>query len=293
MYKEKNMKFGKTIKIFLIDGDPNGRMTCELSNWTGKAYKIPRIKVKDCTDRDDLSNTGVYLLFGKDEEGKDLVYIGEAESILKRLNQHLTQKDFWHETIVFISKDENLNKAHIKYLENRLFEIAKASNRYKVENTVTPTQSSISEGDRAEMEEFIENIKMLTNTLGHKVFEEKREFKPKQKQDIFFIKAARGADAQGEPSSDGFVVFKGSKAAGTTVNSMTQSFLNLRQKLITEGVLVQSGEVYEFPEDYIFSSPSTASSMVLGRNSNGLTEWKLKDGKTLKDFESTEKNNGA
>lgn len=111
------MKFGKTIKIFLIDGDPNGRMSCELSNWTGKAYKIPRIKIKECTDREDLVSTGVYLLFGKDDEGKDQVYIGEAETILKRLNQHLTQKDFWHETIVFISKDENLNKPILNTLK--------------------------------------------------------------------------------------------------------------------------------------------------------------------------------
>src|ERR1041385_2486612 len=145
------MKFGKTIKIFLIDGDPNGRMSCELSNWTGKAYKIPRIKIKDCSDRDDLGSTGVYLLFGKDEESRDIVYIGEAETILKRLNQQLTQKDFWNEAIVFVSKDENLNKAHIKYLENRLHDIANAANRYKIENSIIPTQSSISESDRAEM----------------------------------------------------------------------------------------------------------------------------------------------
>jgi len=236
------MKFGKTIKIFLIDGDPNGRMSCELSNWTGKAYKIPRIKIKDCSDRDDLVSTGVYLLFGKDEDGKDQVYIGEAESILKRLNQHLAQKDFWHETIVFISKDENLNKAHIKYLENRLHDIAKSANRYKIENSITPTQSSISESDRAEMEEYIENIKMLVNTLGHKVFDEKRDFKPKRKQEPFFIKAARGADAQGEPTSDGFVVFKGSKATSTTVNSITQNFINLRQKLIDEKVIIQKDD---------------------------------------------------
>ena len=97
------MKFGKTIKIFLIDGDPNGRMSCELSNWTGKAYKIPRINIKDCSDRSDLNNTGVYLLFGKNNEDQDQIYIGEAESTLKRIGQHLTQKDFWNETIVFIS----------------------------------------------------------------------------------------------------------------------------------------------------------------------------------------------
>lgn len=287
------MKFGKTIKIFLIDGDPNGRMSCELSNWSGKAYKIPRIKIKECTDRDDLMNTGVYLLFGKDEEGKDLVYIGEAETILKRLNQHLNQKDFWNETIVFVSKDDNLNKAHIKYLENRLHDIAQLAKRYKIENSIIPTQSSISESDRAEMEEFIENIKMLVNTLGHKVFDEKREFKPKQKHEIFSIKAARGADGQGEPSSDGFVVLKGSKAAGTIVNSMTPSFIVLRQKLIDDGVLIDKGEFYEFSDDYIFSSPSTAAVMVMGRNANGLTEWKQKDGKTLKDFENNEKTTKA
>lgn len=279
------MKFGKAIKIFLIDGDPNGRMSCELSNWSGKAYKIPRIMIKECIDRDDLVNTGIYLLFGKNEEGKDLVYIGEAEIVFKRLSQHLNQKDFWNEAIVFISKDDNLNKAHIKYLENRLHNIALSTKRYELQNSVVPTQSSISESDKAEMEEFIDNIKMLVNTLGHKVFEAKRELQPKQSKDVFSIKAARGADAQGEPTSDGFVVFKGSKAAGAVVSSMIQSFIALRQKLITNGILVEKGEYYEFAEDYIFSSPSTAAITVMGRSANGLTEWKQKDGKTLREFE--------
>lgn len=283
------MKFGKTIKIFLIDGDPNGRMSCELSNWSGKAYKIPRVKIRDCTDRADLTSTGVYLLFGKDEEGKDQVYIGEAESILKRLNQQLTSKDFWNEAIVFISKDENLNKAHIKYLESRLHEMAVAANRYKVDNSIIPTQSSISESDRAEMEEFIEYIKLLVNTLGHKVLDDKREGKPKQKRELFWIKGTRSAEAQGELTSEGFVVLKGSKAAGSTVASMTPGLVSSRQKLIAEGLLMDKGNYLEFPDDFIFSSPSTAASIVLGRNANGLTEWKLKDGRSLKEFESNEK----
>lgn len=281
--------FGKTIKLFLIDGDPNGRMTCELSNWTGKAYKIPRIKVKDCADRPDLTNPGVYLLFGKDETGKDLVYIGEAEMVLKRLTQQLNQKDFWNEAIVFISKDENLNKAHIKYLENGLFELAKSINRYQIENSTIPTQSSIAESDRAEMEEYIENVRMLVNTLGHKVFDEKRDLKPKRKQKTFFIQAARGADAEGEPTADGFVVLKGSKAAGSTVASMTQNFISLRIKLIDQEAIVQKGDSLVFTDDFIFTSPSTAASIVLGRNANGLTEWKLKNGMTLKEHESYQK----
>jgi len=282
------MKFGKTIKIFLIDGESNGRMSCELSNWTGKAYKIPRIKVKDCADREDLSSTGIYLLLGKNDEGKDLVYIGEAETILKRLNQHLAQKDFWNEAIIFVSKDDNLNKAHIKYLESRLFEIASQTKRYKIENSISPTQSSISESDRAEMEEFIDNIKMLVNTLGHKLFDEKREIKTQQKAEYFFIKATRGADGQGVPTSEGFVVFKGSKASKETTKSIHQTFSNLRNRLIDDNILIGKDEYYEFAEDYIFSSPSTAASIVMGRTANGFREWKLKDGKNLKDFELKE-----
>jgi hypothetical protein len=287
------MKFGKTIKIFLIDGDPNGRMSCELSNWTGKAYKIPRIKIKECSDRNDLKNTGVYLLFGKDEEGKDQVYIGEAETILKRLSQHLNQKDFWNEAIVFISKDENLNKAHIKYLENKLYGLAKKVNRYKIENTITPSQSSISEPDQAEMEEFIENIKLLVNTLGHKVFEEKREFKTKRKQTNFYIKAARGANSQGEPTSDGFVVFKGSKFAISIVKSYPPTMIKLRQQLIDQGLLINKNNELILTDDYIFGSPSTAAAIVMGRNANGLIEWKLSSGKTLKEFESANEENAV
>lgn len=281
------MALGKTIKIFLIDGDSNGRMSCELSNWTGKAYKIPRINIKECSDRDDLNNTGVYLLFGKDEEDNDLVYIGEAESVFSRLKQHLSGKEFWNEAIVFISKDDNLNKAHIKYLENRLHDIAINSKRYKVENSMIPTQSSISESDRAEMEEFIGYVKILVNTLGHKVFDDKRVVKVQQKQNFFFIKAVRGAEGQGEPTSDGFLIFKGSKAAYVITNSLSASLVKNRQKLIDEGLLVNKGDYYEFVEDYIFSSPSTAAAILMGRSANGQTEWKLADGRSLKDFETT------
>jgi hypothetical protein len=281
------MTLGKTIKLFLIDGDPNGRITGELSNWTGKAYKIPRIKIKDSTDREELKNPGVYLLFGKNEEGKDQVYVGEAENIFGRLNQQLAQKEFWYEAIAFISKDENLNKAHIRYLENSLYETAKKVNRYQVVNSNVPTQASMSESDIAEMEAFMGNIKILVNTLGHKVFEEKRETKTPQqrKKTTFYIKAARGADASGEPTSDGFLVFKDSHAAIDTVKSLTSNFTRFRDQLIENGTLKNAKDHYIFTEDYVFSSPFTAAVVVMGRNANGLTEWKMKDGTTLRDFE--------
>lgn len=282
--------FGKTIKIFLIDGNPSGRMTCELSNWTGKAYKIPRIELKNCSDREDLNKTGVYLLFGKSDENKDLVYIGEAENIYSRLTQHISAKDFWTEAIVFISKDENLNKAHVKYLESRLFEIAKDVCRYEIENSVTPTQSSISESDISEMEEFIINICILTNSLGHKLFEKARKNEKTSSKEIFSIKAARGADAKGESISDGFLVLKDSYAAKEMVDSMPKGFAKQREKLIEEGILKEIADKLVFTKDYIFSSSSTAASIVMGRNANGLIEWKNKNEETLKDHQTKTQN---
>ena len=166
--------FGKTISLFLIEGDPNKRWVCELSNWNGKAYKIPRIDVKRCSDRKDLAACGVYFLFGRnDSDDKGIVYIGESENVFDRLKQHdgANGKDFWTECIVFISKDNRLNKAHIKYLEHRCYLLAKAADRYEIDNPTVPADASLTESEQAEMEEFLYNIRMINNVLGHKVLE--------------------------------------------------------------------------------------------------------------------------
>ncbi|MCK8493978.1 GIY-YIG nuclease family protein [Spirosoma sp. RP8] len=227
-------------------------------------------------------------MFGRNEQGNELVYIGEAEVVLDRLNQHLAKKDFWYETIVFTSKDENLNKAHIKFLENRIYELAKSARRYTVLNEVTPTRSAISEPDQAEMQEFIENVRLLLNTLGHKVLEEKRESHApyEQTKSSFVLKGPRGVDAQGEPTAEGFVVFQGSKASLTAVPSFPDTLNQLRTRLVAENKLQQTEEAYVFTEDFIFSSPSTAASVILGRSANGQVEWKTATGIALKQYES-------
>ncbi len=282
--------FGKTIKIFLVDGEPNGRMTCELSNWTGKALKIPRKKIKESSDRPELENTGIYILFGKSDksENKELAYIGEAEGVYNRLNDHLARKDFWNEALVFMSKDENLNKAHIKYLESRLHEIAKKVNRYDLENGNIPTRSTISEADRAEMEEFLENIRLLVNALGYKIFEELRKDQTIEEQinNTFYIDAARGANAKGQMTNEGFVVLKDSEIATSPTSSFPQNWLKVRQSLIYDEIIVQVNNKLVFRKDYLFSSPSAAAAVVMGRSANGLTEWKLNDGRILKAVES-------
>jgi hypothetical protein len=284
-----NAKFGKTIKLFLMDADPDGRIICELSNWTGKAYRIPRGKVKDCANRAELNGTTVYLLFGKAESSvaKPKVYIGEAENAYSRLVQHIGEKEFWNEAVVFISKDENLNKAHIKYLESRLHEIASTASRYDIQNANTPTRSAISEADQAEMEEFIEYIKMLINTMGFKVFEAfiKEEI---AQTDFLYINAARGAHGKGKRVADGFVVFKGSEIAPDTVQSMSKSLKSFRDELLENRVIEDMDGKLIFQRDYLFSSPSTAAAIVMGRNANGLVEWKDSNGRVLKSIEEQE-----
>lgn len=275
-----------------MDADPDGRMICELSNWTGKAYRIPRGKVKDCSDREELKSTAVYLLFGKAEFSttKPRVYIGEAENAYGRLVQHVSEKEFWNESVVFISKDENLNKAHIKYLESRLYEIAISASRYDVQNGNTPTKSSISEADQAEMEEFIDYVKMLINTMGFKVFEPivKKNTVNNLQSEKLFIKGARGANATGKRVSDGFVVFKDSEIAIDIVPSFPKAFNALRDELIENELITQSGGKLKFASDYLFSSPSASAAVVMGRNANGLIEWKDKKGSDLKSIEAQE-----
>ena len=279
------MPIGKLISIFLVDGIPDGRLVGEISNWTGKAYKIPRKLLKESAKREELAKAGVYFLFGKSEENpdEDAVYIGEAEEAYKRLAQQ-QKLEFWSEAVVFISKDENLNKAHVKYLESKLYDIAKMAKRYTITNSSTPTCPAISESEQAVMTEFISNLRILINTLGYKVLEPLADAKERQR-DLYFIKAARGANAKAVVTNEGVVVIEGSEIATSTAPSMASAFINQRQKLIDQGVIKKTDGKFVFRKDYLFSSPSTAAAIAMGRNANGRIEWKDKKGRTLKEKE--------
>lgn len=274
-----------------MDGTSEGRISCELSNWNGKAYRIPRSYIRKCSDRNDIDNidnAGIYILFGKsdstDKEG--LAYIGEADGIFHRLNQHLAQKDFWNDAIVFISKDNNLNKAHIKYIENRLYETAEKAGRYTLMNSNTPTRSTISEPDQAEMDEFISNIKLLIGTLGFKIFEPLFSQTESNPDNILYIQTARGINARGISTSEGFVILEGSRISNSTISSCHNNYLNIRNKMIESKVIVQDEKGLVVTKDILLSSPSAAACIVTGRSANGLKEWKTKEGRMLKSLEA-------
>ena len=278
--------FNKTIQMFIFDGDPNGRIMCELSNWNGRVYKIARSELKMFSDRADANNTGIYFLFGKNEMNKDTVYIGEAERVLDRLKQHINDTNYWNDCIAVISKDNLLNKAHVKFLEHKFYKQAVESGRFVIVNSTVPTLSSVSEYDEAMLEEFISNTKLLVNTLGYKAFESisLNNSNANNGVAVFHIKAARGADAFGYTVSDGFVVKKDSVIAASTTPSMSESLIRLRNNLIDDGTIDPTNK---FTKDYIFTSPSLAAAVVMGRNANGRTEWKTNEGLTIKQLEES------
>ena len=276
------MNFNKTIQMCIFEGNPNGRIMCELSNWNGRIYKISRMEINEFSKREDATYTGLYFLFGKTDDNNDTIYIGEAEKMIVRLKQHINAKEDWNDCVVVISKDNSLNKAHIKYLENKFYNLAKNSGRAYVLNANEPTLSSISEYDEGTLEEFISNTKLLVNTLGYKVFDQVEEVKNSQATNMLYITSSRGANASGSVVPEGFVVYKGSKITKDITNSYFDSVNKLRAKLIENKVI--SSE-FKFTKDYIFSSSSTAAMIVMGRAANGRSEWKTENKKTLAEIE--------
>uniref|UniRef100_UPI0027DE5C9A GIY-YIG nuclease family protein n=2 Tax=uncultured Megasphaera sp. TaxID=165188 RepID=UPI0027DE5C9A len=211
------MPHGKSIELFLVNGTADSIITAELSNWNGKAIKIPRIEVAACK-RDDVTEVGVYFLFGKDDDNADIVYIGESENVKERLVQHIRdypdkEKFYWNTAVIFIGHD--LNKALIRYLENRFVEIARKTKRYTVVTKNTYRNTVMKESQVAMMEEFIEDVQILLNTLGYKVLEplveEARTADPVAPQpETGMLSITSGnVNATGKVTAEGFVVLEG------------------------------------------------------------------------------------
>lgn len=276
-----------TIKLFLVHGDAKRLRIAELSNWTGKAVAGPRSELDGVLGRDEATKSGVYFLNGIDSDsGKAAVYVGEAESIRDRLRGHL-DKDFWNHVVFFISKDENLTKAHIRYLEGRLIEQAKSAGRAVVMNDQS-SGSKLPESDREDMEIFLERIHQLMPVLGADALLPIGSTPPGDAEKQILVCEIKGLKATGRLTPAGFVVLKGSQAVLKERASAHQYPYTLasRKRLIEDGTLVQEGDHLKFARDAEFSSPSAAATVVHGGSANGLLAWKSKDGKTLRELEA-------
>ncbi|MDI9394126.1 MAG: GIY-YIG nuclease family protein [Euryarchaeota archaeon] len=275
-----------SVRLFLPGGDPDGVKTVEKSNWTGRGLVIPRSLFAETRSREELGSTGVYILVGPDEKSQlPRVYVGEGDPIGPRLDQHAKNKDFWTQAIGFTSKDQNLNKAHIQFLEYRLIGLAKAAKRCVLDNANTPQAPSLSEADTAEAEGFLSDILLCLPVLGYGFFDEAPA--PTQST-LEFTLSARGVKGKGYEASTGFVVQAGSQAAKSETKSIGANLTEIRRLLVEQGVFADREQYYEMIQDYTFNSPSTAAGVLLGRSSNGRTEWKTTDGRTLKSIQEAE-----
>jgi hypothetical protein len=275
-----------SIKIFLPGGDPDGLRTIEKSGWSGAGIVVPRSLMQEARQRRELSRTGVYILTGPPEEtGLPRVYVGEGDPIKPRLEQHATKKDFWTTCIAFTSKDENLNKAHVQYLESRLLALAAVAKRCTLDNGNVPSLPSLSESDAADAEGFLGEVLLCCPLLGVAVFSAAASAPAKSRE---FSITGKGVTARGAETSDGFVVRAGSGAAKAESNSCHEHMRQLRATLLANGVLKASGDAFAFTQDYVFNSPSLAAGVVMGRSINGRKEWQMGDGTTLKDVQEAQ-----
>lgn len=275
-----------TLKIFLVFGDPKRLRTAELSNWTGKAVSGPRSEFEKLLAREESLSSGVYFLTGVDPEtNKSALYIGEAECIRDRLKNHLS-KDFWNNITFFITKDENLTKAHIKYIEGRLIDVARSVERSVVMNSQS-SGAKLPESDREDMEVFLDKMQQVLPVLGVEAFVQASAIKVDDEKEELLICSIKDLKATGYLTPNGIVVLKGSQAVLEERSSAKKwpSVLVQRNKLIEEGALLVGDGAYVFTKDIEFSSPSSAAATIHGGSTNGLTAWVNSSGLQLKRLE--------
>ena len=287
------MPLGKTLRLYLTDGSPGGPIIAEIINWTGQVVVVPRAQLHEMAKRDELQRTGVYVLVGPDAQtGSERVYFGEADDVFERLKSHDKDesKDFWTRAVTVTSKDFNLTKSHSRHLESRLIELAAAAGRAKVSNGTAPGTKTLPESDVADMEYFLEQIKLMLPVLGFDFLRPPatREYGKEAEQSPVLTMAEVGANAHAKEVDGTFVVLKGSTARRNGSPSW-DSYTALRDELVARAKLVpRDNDYFEFAGDVEFTSPSAAAAVVAAANRNGRITWKLDDGRTYAEWKQAQ-----
>ena len=283
------MARSKTIKLFLMDGEPSGRIKCSLANWTGIAYRIPRTEVDKCKDLEILKQSGVYFLFGTDSDDNPVVYIGQAgirkngKGLLLRVQEAHPSIDYWTEAVMFTTTNNSFGPTEISYLENRFCNLAIQANRYVVKNGNDPNPGNITEETESELEEFIDYAKIVMGTLGHKVFEPYISSESDNNKEPLLYFEYKGSKATGKRTSDGFVVLKGSSINPQITKACPMRAIKKKKKYAS---LIDASNVLS--SDVLLSSPSAAASFVGGASLSGNFKWKDENGVTLGELENME-----
>lgn len=292
---------GRSLELYFIDGKADGMQTAEVFNWTGHVLLTPRTRIKAALDRKEATYTGAYVLLG-DKDGAPVAYIGEGEDISDRIKSHEQKKDWWTQAVLITTGANALNKAHVKYLESRLVEIARAVKRRDLENANTPPRPGLSEAAQANMESFLEYLLMVFPALRIDMFQEYAKSGGLAEAvassgaatpgPVFeLVNKKHGLSAKAMLDGDDFTVVKGSTARmhWEGRGSAESSYGRLHADLRKTGVLVEAGDQCVFAKSYAFRSPSAAAAVVTGRPSNGTIEWKITStGQTYKAWEAAQ-----
>lgn len=291
---------GRSVRLFFVDGSAAGVVTAEVMNWTGHLLIAPRSKLGEALDRDESARTGIYILVGEDPDRptRPMIYIGEGDSVASRLRAHAKDesKEFWTRACIITSKDANLTKAHVRYLEHELVKIAKRADRATVTNGNEPAAKQLPEADRADMQFFIDQIEVVLPAVG---FDFLRTLRPPMPSltplaDVpeatalsLVLNHRSGVEAKALEVDGEIVVLAGSQVQNNTGYVSVDNYGPLRQELVESGVIVNgpSPDVLVFCRDYAFSSPSAAAAVIIGRNANGRRNWKLSTGESLAEWQ--------
>lgn len=265
---------GKTVTTYLIDGDPKGTQYSFISNKICQMFVVPRSNLAYLNEQEKLHKPAFYILIGEDETTKPQAYIGETENFKERVKDHDSKKAFWQKALIFISKDADMTKVDVQYLEHKVIVEAKNANAFVLsDNKQIPKAPNLPEYQQDSMDEFFEDVKFLASFIGCNIFDVSQ---PKEEH-LFYTKG-RGCSAKGFYSSDGFTVLKGSTVAETMVPSF--NWKRKRGKMIQNYTANENG-ILVLTSDKTFSSPSTAADFCIGSSNNGWLVWKDKDGNTL------------
>ena len=278
---------GFSVKLFMPSGQPEGLRIIEKSNWSGQGVAFPRASHAEVQRRSELRRTGVYILWepGSIEE-MPRAYVGETDDLLTRLKQQ-EEREFWTQAVIFSSKDQNLNKAHVQYLEARLLQIAKEAKRCKLENSTLPQGPSLSESDKADADLFLSDVLLCLPLVGISFLSD-----PSNYQDLgpLLFLNAKGLQATGYEIPSGFVGKAGSQAPKEETPTIRKHLSTLRANLLAEGTFLDRDSHFELVEDFVFSSSSQAAGVMLGRSASGPEEWKNGEGLTLKKIQEAKLN---
>ena len=268
-----------TMHILMLNGDPEGVREITKDNWSGRGLVFPRQLFSEVRRREEMGLPGVYVLWGLSEAELPRVYVGEAETLLDRLERHIKGKDFWTHGVTFTSMDKSLNKVRAQYLEAQLVQRARVVKRCMLDNSNIPKHPKLSATDIAFVNLYLADMLPCFPIVGLRAFEESEIH-------MLFLKG-EGTKARGYESLDGFVVCSGSTGRGKETPAFEKHpYFTLRRELLSEGILKEQedGNSLLLAQDYAFNSPSAAGAVLLGRTCGGLTEWKDKRGRLLKDI---------